>query len=99
MKFAALPGYSLIWIDKECIMQDDPQDKELGIQSMDLVYERAPLCVALLDYTIETQEQLNLLAIAMAKGPWPAWGDWHVWILNHGYHTVRQIADIGGSRD
>ena len=37
--FAAFHNIHLIWIDQECIGQDDRTDKECGIQSMDLIYE------------------------------------------------------------
>lgn len=49
------------WIDKECINQEDRQEKELAIQSMDLVYSRSDYPVALLSVRIESIEDLNLL--------------------------------------
>ncbi|KAJ9664587.1 hypothetical protein H2201_005099 [Coniosporium apollinis] len=70
------------WIDKECINQEDRQEKELAIQSMDLVYSRSDYPVALLSVRIESIEDLNLL-VELLRGefvtdekvvPFPEWG-------------------------
>lgn len=34
-------GLQLLWVDALCLMQNDPQDVEEGVEFMDLVYERA----------------------------------------------------------
>ena len=57
IKFAAYHGIRLIWIDQECIDQDDREDKEEGIQSMDLVYQQATHALALLDARITSEAQ------------------------------------------
>ena len=54
-------GHHLIWIDQECIDQDDRNDKEFGIQSMDQVYYRANLSLGLLNTIIETQLEMDAL--------------------------------------
>ena len=54
-------GHHLIWIDQECIDQDDRNDKEFGIQSMDQVYHRASLSLGLLNTIIETQLEMDAL--------------------------------------
>lgn len=59
--FAAFHNIHLIWIDQECIDQDDRGDKECGIQSMDLVYEQATHAVALLNTCIVKQTHLTAL--------------------------------------
>ncbi len=57
IKFAAYHGVRLIWIDQECIVQDDREDKEEGIQSMDLVYQQATHALALLNARITSEAQ------------------------------------------
>lgn len=57
-----------IWIDTECIFQrpgDDPRDKELGVQVMDLVYEDARLAVGLLTTPLMLQDEVDTLARLM----------------------------------
>ena len=61
INFAAHYELSYIWFDKECIDQIHPEDKELGINAMDIVYQRSLYPVALLQIYITTQEQLDLL--------------------------------------
>ncbi|KAH8163686.1 hypothetical protein CIB48_g4550 [Xylaria polymorpha] len=55
------PHPSRIWIDQECIDQDDRMDKEFGIQSMDQVYHNANWTLGLLNTTIETQAEMDIL--------------------------------------
>lgn len=38
-------GERYIWIDRLCLVQDDPEDMQHGIQKMDMVYEGAVLCI------------------------------------------------------
>jgi Heterokaryon incompatibility protein (HET) len=54
-------GASGFWIDKECLNQDDPEEKEVAMQSMDLVYCMSKHPVGLLTRPIESQAHLNLL--------------------------------------
>jgi len=61
MKYAAIEGVRLIWIDQECIEQTDRSDKEFGIQSMDLVYQRASHPVGLMNAYIKTQAHMDAL--------------------------------------
>ncbi|KAH7391047.1 hypothetical protein DE146DRAFT_153038 [Phaeosphaeria sp. MPI-PUGE-AT-0046c] len=61
-------GINKIWIDTECIYQrpgDDPRDKELGVQVMDLVYEDARLAVGLLTTPLMLQDEVDTLARLM----------------------------------
>jgi hypothetical protein len=51
-----MPGImvSLVfWIDNECINQDDPEEKEVAMQSMDLVYSMSKHPLGLLTRLIE----------------------------------------------
>ncbi|KAI1821746.1 heterokaryon incompatibility protein-domain-containing protein [Xylaria intraflava] len=50
-----------IWIDRECIDQDNPREKEAAIQNMHMVYSFSRRPVALLTHTIQTVEALDLL--------------------------------------
>ncbi|KAI1094917.1 hypothetical protein F5B19DRAFT_442522 [Rostrohypoxylon terebratum] len=51
-----------IWIDRECIDQRNEAAQEEAIQSMHLVYSLSHCPIALLTCTIETEEELDLLA-------------------------------------
>ena len=48
-------------LNKECIDQEDPANKEVGIQVMDKVYERAFLSIGLLRTRIGSQDALRVL--------------------------------------
>jgi hypothetical protein len=41
ISYALRHDIRFIWIDQECIEQDDPNDQTVGIQAMDLVYARS----------------------------------------------------------
>ena len=63
--YALHKGISAIWIDQECIDQDDPQDKEDGIQAMDIVYEEASESIVTLECYMDRQEHIDLLIAAV----------------------------------
>ena len=63
--FAAYHGIRLIWIDQECIVQSDREDKEEGIQSMDLVYQQATHAEALLNVRITSEAHGSTFVKAM----------------------------------
>jgi len=66
--FAQAHNIANIWIDKECIyqkeddMENHPQDQELGVQVMDLVYETATRAVGLLTAALMHQTEVDTLA-------------------------------------
>ena len=60
--FALDHHLSAIWIDQECILQEDPRDKEDGIQAMDIVYQESSHPVAILEFCFETQEEVDAFA-------------------------------------
>ncbi|KAI5783958.1 heterokaryon incompatibility protein-domain-containing protein [Pyronema domesticum] len=66
-QYAAVHGIRKIWIDQECIDQNDPIDKEMGIQSMDLVYRRADVTLVLLGQHIETLKEAERVLILSDK--------------------------------
>lgn len=74
--FAEKHGYQFLWCDQESISDED---LEVGIQAMDIVYERAAVCLAPLDIEISQQEQLDTLAEATIPGPYPEFDDWREW--------------------
>ncbi|EUC40536.1 hypothetical protein COCMIDRAFT_30544 [Bipolaris oryzae ATCC 44560] len=66
--FANSCGLRMIWIDQECLPQpteistkEDWAMQELGIQSMDIVYNRAMYTAGLLNVEITSQEQLDAI--------------------------------------
>jgi hypothetical protein len=63
----------MIWIDQECLPQPteesspaDKSEQELGIQAMDIVYNRALVTAGMLDVIIHTQGQLDALSKLMS---------------------------------
>jgi hypothetical protein len=74
LSFAAYVRCPNIWIDKECIDQEDKASKEAAIQSMDLVYSLSDYPVALLSTVIEYQTQLKILA-DLLRGDFVSDGD------------------------
>ncbi|KAF4951697.1 hypothetical protein FSARC_12848 [Fusarium sarcochroum] len=39
--FAQTCGLRMVWVDQECLPQQDSEDREIGLQAMDIVYHRA----------------------------------------------------------
>jgi hypothetical protein len=60
--YAKKRNINAIWIDQECINQDNPTDKEDGIQAMDIVYQASDHPIAVLESCFETQAELDALA-------------------------------------
>ncbi|KAL9137057.1 MAG: hypothetical protein Q9175_001735 [Cornicularia normoerica] len=60
-KYAAHHGIDFIWIDDECINRDNPDEHEMAMQSMDLIYSFSRYPVGLLTKPIESQKTLDLL--------------------------------------
>ena len=59
MAYAAHENVHSIWIDQECIDQDDPSDKEHGIQAMDIVYQEASHPIAILETYFDSQAEVD----------------------------------------
>ncbi|KXS98700.1 hypothetical protein AC578_1253 [Pseudocercospora eumusae] len=68
LKFATCVGLSAVWIDQECINQSDREDKEAGINSMDIVYENAQTSLGLLSLQITDQKFLHFLDEEQIQG-------------------------------
>lgn len=60
--YAKHRGINAIWIDQECINQDDEIEKENGIQAMDIVYQESRHPIAILQYCFETQIELDVFS-------------------------------------
>lgn len=69
--FALENDVRLIWIDQDCINQDDDIDKELGIQSMDIVYQRARFSIGLFNAEIESDEEITAINEFLSWGGRP----------------------------
>lgn len=65
LRYAANKGLSFIWIDQECIEQDNPVEKELAIQSMHLVYRRSEYPLGLLTARLLHQQHIEALKFAV----------------------------------
>ena len=63
--FAASQDLGLLWIDQEVIDQENASDKSQGIQVMDIVYERSLWPIAVLDTTIVSQDQFDVLDLIL----------------------------------
>lgn len=60
--YAEAQNINAIWIDQECIDQSDPVEKEMAIQEMDMVYEESNYPIAVLEFSFQTQIELDVFA-------------------------------------
>lgn len=65
IQFAAWKEMSYIWIDQECIIQDNVEDQTVGINAMDLVYENAAYSLAVLEALIPEQRHIDALELLL----------------------------------
>ena len=69
IRYAATYGFSLIWIDQECIDQEVQAEKEESIQAMHLIYRQSQQTVAVLTNMVKTQRHLDAFdAIGIVDG-------------------------------
>jgi hypothetical protein len=61
LDYAAAKGVKRIWIDQECIHQDDDKDKQDAMQNMHLVYRRAKNTLVLLGRHVQTPAEITSL--------------------------------------
>lgn len=69
VQFAQHHRCPYIWIDQECIHQDDPRDIEQHLRIMDRVYSESKYTAAILSYSIDTEEKVEAL-IDFVYGEW-----------------------------
>jgi hypothetical protein len=60
--YARAHDIPFVWIDQECIEQEQLDDKELGINSMDMVYRRGCRTLGILPAELTTQQLVDALA-------------------------------------
>lgn len=69
ISYAKARSCRFIWIDQECIDQENQSEKEYHIQAMHLIYRSAQQVVAILNSQINTQAHLDVLAsLGVAEG-------------------------------
>ncbi|KAF2118639.1 heterokaryon incompatibility protein-domain-containing protein [Lophiotrema nucula] len=66
VEFARHNGVRMIWIDQECIQQDDPNEKEQAVQGMDLVYSRAIFTIGLFSSRLR-QADIDILSSRLVE--------------------------------
>lgn len=59
VSYAVARGIRLVWIDQECIDQDDLLDLEQGVQCMDQVYRSAMSSIGLLSTKLDSESTLR----------------------------------------
>ncbi|KAI4151690.1 MAG: hypothetical protein LQ340_003362 [Diploschistes diacapsis] len=62
ISYAKYRKCSLLWIDRECIPENDSEERDCAIHSMDLVYSLSKYPIALLVVRIQSNKELSLLA-------------------------------------
>jgi hypothetical protein len=66
MRYAEAIGIEYFWIDRECIDQENAEERQEAMDSMDLVYGRSAYPVALLEITLRSYE-VELLDDLMSR--------------------------------
>ncbi|KAJ2977358.1 hypothetical protein NUW58_g7835 [Xylaria curta] len=67
LHYAAHVKCETIWIDRECVDQDDANEKETAIQNMHLVYSLSRKPIALLTHVIQTAKELDLIVALLLE--------------------------------
>ncbi|KAK0510166.1 hypothetical protein JMJ35_007560 [Cladonia borealis] len=71
LTYAKAHNINALWIDQECIDQSDPMDKENGIQEMDKVYQESESPIAVLEFSFQSQTELDVFAsISLTNERW-----------------------------
>lgn len=65
VSFAAAYGLRFIWIDQACLPQDGSEEHQIGIQAMDLLYNRAQFTAGLLNDVITRQNLLGSIGVTL----------------------------------
>lgn len=68
LNFAQSKGIKRVWIDQECIHQDDDEDKILLVGIMHRIYRQATLALAVLGSHVKTSEDLEAVKYIKEKG-------------------------------
>lgn len=66
-------GLRMIWIDQECLPQDESEEQQLGVQAMDILYAHASITAGLLSSaTISTQAEMDAIHMMSSFRPTPS---------------------------
>lgn len=65
MRYAKAVGTRYFWIDQECFDQENAEERQAAMDSMDLVYKRSDHPVALLEMTLDSC-QVGLMSLLMS---------------------------------
>lgn len=92
-------GLKMIWIDQECLPQpsenspeEDKRDHQLGIQAMDLVYDRAMVTAGLMDLRLSSQAQVYALQVFMSEDE-ARWAKQLSWALEQRLRLIIDFLD------
>ncbi|KAF5239897.1 hypothetical protein FAUST_4666 [Fusarium austroamericanum] len=55
-------GLRMIWVDQECLPQQDSEDREIGLQAMDIVYHRAVMTAGLHSTVITSSHHIRFIS-------------------------------------
>ncbi|KAF2971132.1 hypothetical protein GQX73_g2434 [Xylaria multiplex] len=79
VELASAMGLRCIWIDQACLPQDQSDEHQIGVQAMDLVYQRAAWSLGILDSIADSPGQLLALRVIQDWGEearkWTRWPD------------------------
>jgi hypothetical protein len=100
--FAISSNVSLIWIDQECVDQNDPTDVENHLQCQHVIFDQAKFKVGLLTFELMNQHQLDcLIGVRLAHRTTESYilRDWGVRrILNEIQYLTRLLRAISRDR-
>jgi ankyrin repeat protein len=68
LAFAATKGIKKVWIDQECVHQDDEEDRKMAIQCMHLVYRQAAITLIVLGDHVRTLEDVHAIPYITQHG-------------------------------
>ena len=89
---------------KECIEQDDPEEKSLAVAAMDLVYSRAERSIALLDSALDPKTHLPALSALYEWGrfryktPNLIWSNEELNVWSQSEQIISLLETVSGER-
>ncbi|KAJ6261213.1 Cullin-9 [Drechslerella dactyloides] len=69
LSFAESLGIDRVWIDKECIDQDNPDEVQVAVHAIHLIFRRAAATVALLGKHIHAPDEIPALNDLLSEKP------------------------------
>lgn len=86
IRYARWVGSPHFWIDKDCVDQSNYEEKELAMDSMDLVYSGSQYPVGLMSTILRTENEIRTLQALLSSG-----GDCE---LTCGGLTIEQVMNL-----